>query len=110
MAIISACLPTLAPLFRMNRTGLTSRGTPSGQNELSKSGSKHFPLFSASRSKGHEFHSDDDEVELTCGVASGEASGGTCWSKGSGGTERGITVETLISVTRRDREDTRSSG
>ncbi|KAM0201597.1 hypothetical protein ACHAPI_001642 [Fusarium lateritium] len=76
VAVISACLPTLAPLFRINRIGSTSRGTPSGGNELSKSGSKHFQLFSVNRTKGTGFQSEDDEVELTYDVGRGGANSG----------------------------------
>ncbi|KAF4980833.1 hypothetical protein FZEAL_3249 [Fusarium zealandicum] len=107
VAVISACLPTLAPLFRINRIGSTSRGTPSGKNELSKSGSRHFQLFSSNRTQGNEFHSDDDEVELTYNVGSGDAGEPSIWrGKGSPDTEQGIIVQTRVSVTRYNRKNT----
>ncbi|KAI6765462.1 hypothetical protein HG530_006532 [Fusarium avenaceum] len=104
VAVISACLPTLAPLFRINRIGSTSRGTPSGGNELSKSGSKHFQLFSVNRAKGTGFQSDDDEVELTYDVGRGGTSEPTAWGGKSTNAEPGIVVQTQVSVTHHDRK------
>ncbi|GKU22926.1 unnamed protein product [Fusarium langsethiae] len=107
VAIISACLPTLAPLFRLGRMNATSRGTPSGGNELSKSGSKHFQLFSVNRTKGTGFHSDDDEVELTYDVGRGGASDSAPCNKNDNkesSAEQGIVVSTQVSVTRHDKK------
>ncbi|KAM0334941.1 hypothetical protein ACHAPQ_004706, partial [Fusarium lateritium] len=105
VAVISACLPTLAPLFRINRIGSTSRGTPSGGNELSKSGSKHFQLFSVNRTKGTGFQSEDDEVELTYDVGRGGASEPSAWvGKGDSSAEQGIVVQTQVSVTHHNRK------
>lgn len=104
VAVISACLPTLAPLFRLGRIGATSRGTPSGGNELSKSGSKHFQLFSVNRTKGTGFNSEDDEVELTYDVGRGGASDPAVWNKSSS-AEQGIVVSTQVSVTRHNRKN-----
>ncbi|KAH7250987.1 hypothetical protein BKA59DRAFT_491589 [Fusarium tricinctum] len=104
VAVISACLPTLAPLFRINRIGSTSRGTPSGGNELSKSGSKHFQLFSVNRAKGTGFQSDDDEVELTYDVGRGGTSEPLAWGGKSTNAEQGIVVQTQVSVTHHDKK------
>jgi hypothetical protein len=105
VAVISACLPTLAPLFRINRIGSTSRGTPSGGNELSKSGSKHFQLFSVNRTKGTGFQSEDDEVELTYDVGRGGTSEPSAWGgKSDSSAEQGIVVQTQVSVTHHDRK------
>lgn len=104
VAVISACLPTLAPLFRINRIGSTSRGTPSGGNELSKSGSKHFQLFSVNRAKGTGFQSDDDEVELTYDVGRGGTSEPSAWGGKSANAEQGIVVQTQVSVTHHDKK------
>ncbi|CAF3492895.1 unnamed protein product [Fusarium graminearum] len=106
VAIISACLPTLAPLFRLGRMNTTSRGTPSGGNELSKSGSKHFQLFSVNRTKGTGFQS-DDEVELTYDVGRGGTSDSAPWNNKENkesSAEQGIVVSTQVSVTRHDRK------
>jgi hypothetical protein len=82
----------------------TSRGTPSGGNELSKSGSKHFQLFSVNRTKGTGFNSDDDEVELTYDVGRGGASDPALWNNKASSAEQGIVVSTQVSVTRHDRK------
>ncbi|CCT75883.1 related to integral membrane protein [Fusarium fujikuroi] len=105
VAVISACLPTLAPLFRIKRINSTSRGTPSGPTDLSKSGSKHFQLFSVNRTKGGAFGSDDDEVELTYDVGRGGTGDGSIWkNQGGSAAEQGIVVQTQVSVTHQDRK------
>ncbi|KAM0351009.1 hypothetical protein ACHAPU_002787 [Fusarium lateritium] len=105
VAIISACLPTLAPLFRLNRMGSTSRSTPSNNNELSHAASKRFQLFSGNRNNGTELQSEDDELELTYNVGRGGSSEHTAWGdKSISNAEQGIVVQTQVSVTRHDRK------
>ncbi|KAF4424714.1 hypothetical protein F53441_14224 [Fusarium austroafricanum] len=110
VVVISACLPTLAPLFHIKCIN-SSRGTPSGPTDLSKSGSKHFQLFSVNRTKGNEFGS-DDEVELTYDVGRGGTSDASVWkNQGSSSAEQGIVVQTQVSIThanRRARTDSMS--
>ncbi|KAG5790479.1 hypothetical protein H9Q69_010460 [Fusarium xylarioides] len=104
VAVISACLPTLAPLFRIKRINSTSRGTPSGPTDLSKSGSKHFQLFGVNRTKGNASGGDDDEVELTYDVGRGGTENGSIWkNQGGSAAEQGIVVQTQVLVTHQDR-------
>ncbi|KAF9876561.1 integral membrane protein pth11-like protein [Colletotrichum karsti] len=112
VAIISACLPTYAPLFRMGRNkssksspypypsersgGASGNGGARSQNARGThpSGSGFGPNRSGGRSVV-----EDDEVELTCKVTCGDTtSSHGSEGKDSSDCERGIRVKTQVSV------------
>lgn len=120
VAVISACLPTFAPLFRMGRKG-TSRNSPypgyagersgavSGGTGRGAMGSHHAAgvrlsrsntgAFGKGRGSGGHAGIEDDEVELTCKVTCGDTmSSRDAGSKGSSDYDRGIMVRTQVSV------------
>lgn len=113
MAIISACLPTFAPLFRSlrnkssnNRSGNTpSNNYPTKNSGLRMGGYAQTPSFLNPHSR---FRIEDDEVELTKKNVSshsshfqGEGSGTQLdnMSRHSSENDNGITVKTRIQVT-----------
>ncbi|CAI0645317.1 unnamed protein product [Colletotrichum noveboracense] len=123
VAIISACLPTFAPLFRMGRSkssksppypyagehsaGISGNG---GQRSRNAHGSQLARAsvggFGLSRSQAGHTRLEDDEVELTCKVTSGDTiSSHGAESKGSSDYERGIVVRTQVSVVSQKQED-----
>ncbi|KAH0426536.1 integral membrane protein pth11-like protein [Colletotrichum camelliae] len=123
VAIISACLPTFAPLFRMGRNksskspsypyaGERSGGVSGsgGQRSRNAHGSQLARAsvggFGLSRSPAGHTRLEDDEVELTCKVTSGDTiSSHGEESKGSSDYERGIVVRTQVSVVSQKQED-----
>ncbi|KAF6830169.1 integral membrane protein pth11-like protein [Colletotrichum musicola] len=122
VAVISACLPTFAPLFRtwMGRRKGSSQNSPypgyagersgavSGGTGRGAMGSHHAAGSRLSRTAtggfgmglGNAGHSriEDDEVELTCKVTCGDTVSSHAGSKGSSDYERGIMVRTQVSV------------
>lgn len=107
MAIISACLPTFAPLLRMGSSSSSRRGPGRSDDYYARSHSGHVParygVHRASASRGTIITGalDDDEVELTKG-------GRTFDSRGSDGLSSrlgtrgpavgGIVVDTEVRV------------
>lgn len=113
VAIISACLPTLAPLFRMGRKKGTSSSPYYVSDRTGQSGTgNHLRSHSRSRNVAGRFNAgqhsriEDDEVELTYKVQGGDASSQRSPdSQGSSEYERHITVKTQVSVTSQGRRD-----
>ncbi|KAH6991141.1 hypothetical protein BKA56DRAFT_628522 [Ilyonectria sp. MPI-CAGE-AT-0026] len=107
VAIISACLPTLAPLFRMGRNKSTSSpyyvsGDRTGQ---SATGNLHSRNVHGRYNAGHS-RIEDDEVELTYKVQGGDSSSNRSpESQGSSEYDRNIMVKTHVSVVTQGRED-----
>lgn len=105
VAIISACLPTLAPLFRVSRdTESSAKNSGSAGNDQSKmmgSQNGRYALSSNNRSNGGRMRLNDDEVELTCTAERGEhvtrlgTNGGNSDEEMEDG---GIIVQTQVSV------------
>lgn len=107
MAIISACLPTFAPLFRMGGDGSSRRGAGSGYDDLNTP-----TPGSALRSQSHNqygvhratasraVYKGDDEVELTAAERGGDRGerGGELPSGNGGRGQRGIVVDTEVRV------------
>ncbi|KAI5467618.1 hypothetical protein BGZ63DRAFT_371683 [Mariannaea sp. PMI_226] len=116
VAIISACLPTLAPLFRLgrkrgtnsspyyvsNRSGQSGTGNPHSRNVVGRFNAGHSRI-------------DDDEVELTYKVQGGKRGGDGSSShgadsQGSSEYDRGITIKTQVMVSSQGRGDRESVG
>ncbi|KAI5467815.1 hypothetical protein BGZ63DRAFT_431366 [Mariannaea sp. PMI_226] len=119
VAIISACLPTFAPLFRVRRSSQkgSSPFNSSGRTNISKPGTQFGSRNKRSslrvgkpntRKHGTSFTSDDDEVELTSkGMAVGSISSLShdLERKGRMEDERAIIVSTEVTVVTSEREE-----
>jgi hypothetical protein len=110
VAIISACLPTLAPLFRMGRKKGSSSSPyyVSDRTGQSGTGGLHSRNVVGRFNAGHS-RIEDDEVELTYKVQGGDradtSSSRSPGSQGSSEYERAITVKTQVSVISQGRGD-----
>ncbi|KAK7408028.1 hypothetical protein QQX98_009801 [Neonectria punicea] len=106
VAIISACLPTLAPLFRMGRNKSTSNPYyVSDRTGQSGTGNHHSRNVAGRFNAGHS-RIEDDEVELTYKVQGGDSSSSRGPdSQGSSEYDRNITVKTQVSVITQGRGD-----
>ncbi|KAK9786762.1 hypothetical protein SCARD494_11066 [Seiridium cardinale] len=104
VAIISACLPTFAPLFRSIRNRATNSGKGMNSNGYQgHSGPSRLANGSQTPSFMHgqsHFRIEDDEVELTDKKSHyrTNASQTDTMSRGSSENEHGITVKTQIQV------------
>lgn len=119
IAIVSACLPTFAPLFRFNRphrsgsnpyyisdkTVASRKGTQVA-NSMRNPG--RFGISSPTHNNATRHVIEDDEVELTCKVAARDAvSSQGSDSKRNSTEERGIVVSTHVSVVSSGRKGSR---
>ncbi|EFX02932.1 pth11-like integral membrane protein [Grosmannia clavigera kw1407] len=104
VAIISACLPTLAPLFRLGRnkdsSGKNSGSEGNDQSNPVNSQSGRYVLSSTIRANGGRTRLNDDEVELTCTAGRGDHATrlGSTGSSDEEVEDGGITVQTQVSV------------
>ncbi|KPM42205.1 hypothetical protein AK830_g4328 [Neonectria ditissima] len=82
VAIISACLPTFAPLFRLRRSKRSTESPYYVSNSRSKMGNTvtssirnagRLGISSPGRTNATHFILEDDEVELTCKVVGGDS-------------------------------------
>ncbi|KAH7120219.1 hypothetical protein B0J13DRAFT_599485 [Dactylonectria estremocensis] len=118
VGIISACLPTFAPLFRFNhssrsnsnpyytkdKTEASRRGTMIASNMRSP----RFGISSPSRNNTSHVM-EEDEVELTCKVGCGDtvsSLGQESKRNSADERERGIVVYTHVSVVSSERKET----
>ncbi|KAK7425719.1 hypothetical protein QQZ08_007818 [Neonectria magnoliae] len=106
VAIISACLPTLAPLLRMGRNKSTSNPYYVS-DRMGQSGTEnHHSRNVAGRFNAGHSRIEDDGVELTHKVQGGDSSSSRGpESQGSSEYDRNITVKTQVSVITQGRGD-----
>lgn len=109
VAIISACLPTFAPLFRFRqskRSGSSryyvSNGTESRVGNTVTSSTRNtgrLGISSPGRTNMTHYILEDDEVELTCKVVGGDSTSSyRSEGKRSSDDDQGIMVSTQVSV------------
>lgn len=96
VAIISACLPTFAPLFRMG--GNTRRGAGSGYDDYRTPGAgSQYGTHRATATRGVALK-DEDEMELTRGGRGRERHSSSNLSSSHGVNSGGIVVDTEVRV------------
>ncbi|ROV98635.1 hypothetical protein VSDG_04342 [Cytospora chrysosperma] len=94
VAIISACLPTFAPLFRMG--GNTRRGAGSGYDDYRTPGAgSQYGTHRATATRGVALK-DEDEMELTRGGRGRERHSSSNLSSSHGVNSGGIVVDTEV--------------